>query len=193
MISYILFSILLFDSFAIFLQFKMKLLIFTVVCSFVSALQTPVLRKARSSFGLTTYHNLTPVITQSNFRCRLHHLHMVDETNQNDTEPNAIVTSKNLDGRKERVALGYKISSLMYAMFGMFIFTLSKKPFYASGPLLASGLSYILIGATESNVRQMQCIALIFYHSSPTKNTHFFSFFYYVSFLYLIETLIRHL
>lgn len=113
----------------------------------------PALRRAHSVNGLMNHDLslLTSQSTRSNIGYRPSYLNMVDESNHDEIELNTVDITQKIEGRKKRVILGYKISSVMYAIFGMFIFRLSKKPFYASGPLLASGLSYILIGATENN------------------------------------------
>lgn len=136
---------------------KMKIATLIIFNSFVSALHMPALRRAHSVIGLMNHDLslLTSQSTRSNIGYRPSYLNMVDESNHDEIELNTVDITQKIEGRKKRVILGYKISSVMYAIFGMFIFRLSKKPFYASGPLLASGLSYILIGATENNVRYM--------------------------------------
>lgn len=128
----------------------MKLAVLAIVSAFASALHMPISRKANSVAGLTN-HILSPFTTPSTIRSNPSYLKMVNESNHDEIESNASIITKKIEGRKKRVILGYKISSVMYAIFGMFIFGLSKKPFYASGPLIASGLCYILNGAAENN------------------------------------------
>lgn len=142
----------------------MKLAVLAIVSAFASALHMPISRKANSVVGLTN-HILSPFTTSLTIRSNPSYLKMVNESNHDEVESNASITTKKIEGRKKRVILGYKISSVMYAIFGMFIFGLSKKPFYASGPLLASGLSYILIGAAENNVG-LNFVSNFFYRNS---------------------------
>ena len=61
------------------------------------------------------------------------------------------VSPEKIEGRKKRVIAGYKIIVAGYLAFGAIICAISRKPFVAAGPLLASGVSYIMIGAAENS------------------------------------------
>jgi hypothetical protein len=63
----------------------------------------------------------------------------------------AKVSPEKLKGRKKRVIGGYKILVGAYGLFGAVMLGLTRTPFYSSGPLLASGISYIMIGAAENS------------------------------------------
>lgn len=54
-------------------------------------------------------------------------------------------------GRKQRVITGYRLSMALFAVFGAVIAALSRQPLYGTGPLLAAGVSYILIGAAQND------------------------------------------
>ncbi len=76
-----------------------------------------------------------------------------DEKNdvEETSKPKKAVSPQKLEGRKKRVIGGYKILAAAYGFFGFIMLGLTKNPFYSSGPLLAAGISYILIGAAENN------------------------------------------
>jgi len=62
-----------------------------------------------------------------------------------------VVSPEKIEGRKKRVIAGYKILVAGYLAFGAIICAISRKPFYGAGPLLASGVSYSMIGAAENS------------------------------------------
>mmetsp|Transcript_8325 Transcript_8325/g.10917 ORF Transcript_8325/g.10917 Transcript_8325/m.10917 type:complete len:312 (-) Transcript_8325:325-1260(-) len=61
------------------------------------------------------------------------------------------VTPEKVAGRKKRVSTVYKIMVAEQAIVGGMLYKTSGVPFYSVGPLLASGVSFILIGAANSN------------------------------------------
>lgn len=80
------------------------------------------------------------------------------EENCNDNEHNVEqassgveVSAKKLAGRKKRVIGGYKIGSVAYGLFALIMLITTRQPFYSAGPLVTSGVSYIMIGAAEND------------------------------------------
>jgi hypothetical protein len=68
-----------------------------------------------------------------------------------ETIAKAKVTPEKVAGRKKRVIAGYKILVTGYLAIGVAIGAISRQPFYGTGPVLASGVSYIMIGAAENS------------------------------------------
>lgn len=56
-----------------------------------------------------------------------------------------------IEGRKNRVVMGYKAMVAGYGAMASIIYALSRQPFYSAGPLLVSGVSYIMIGAADNS------------------------------------------
>lgn len=61
------------------------------------------------------------------------------------------VTPEKIAGRKKRVIAGYKIGTVSFGALAAVLLGITSHPSMALGPFLASGLSYILIGAAENN------------------------------------------
>jgi len=68
-----------------------------------------------------------------------------------ETVAKAKVTPEKIAGRKKRVIAGHKILVAGYLAFGAIFSAISRQPFFGTGPLLASGVSYIMIGAAEKS------------------------------------------
>ena len=58
---------------------------------------------------------------------------------------------KKILGRKNRVVLGYKITSISYLLLGLVIIAKSHVPYYGMGAILVSGLGYVLSDAAVNN------------------------------------------
>jgi hypothetical protein len=61
------------------------------------------------------------------------------------------VTPEIVKGRKKRVIMGYKAMAAGFGVMASVIYALSRQSFYSTGPLLVSGVSYIMIGAAENS------------------------------------------
>lgn len=59
--------------------------------------------------------------------------------------------AKKIVGRKKRVVVGYKITSISYLLLGLVIIGKSRVPYYGMGPILVSGLGHILSDAALNN------------------------------------------
>lgn len=68
-----------------------------------------------------------------------------------ETVAKAKVSSEVVEARKTRVITGYKGMAVGYSVMAGVIYALSRQPFYSAGPLLASGIAYIMIGAAENS------------------------------------------
>ena len=79
--------------------------------------------------------------------------------NNNQKSDGVMSLEEKVAGRKKRVMMGYRVAAAIYFLLGLSTFVPglirpSMMPIamnYASGPLLASGIAYILVGATENN------------------------------------------
>lgn len=137
----------------------MKLVLYLSLVTIVTGFHS-LLLKGRLAYTIRNSNRIIPPLDFVSLKCKIPRhvcntsfLSMNRDQNQDEDNKRMTVNPKTIDGRKKRVILGYKISSALYGMFGLLIFGLSRKLFYSTGPLLASGLSFILIGAAEHNVR----------------------------------------
>ena len=81
-------------------------------------------------------------------------LSMAEEPTDDKVEESATkkeVTPEKIAGRKKRVIAGYKILAASFGVYAAVIAAVSRDPYYGVGPLLASGVSYTLIGAADNS------------------------------------------
>lgn len=110
-----------------------------------SGFKTPLASVSPSRSILSSSPHLHPHIDPRKVGLRMSSGSEDDATTKKSVSPEKII------GRKKRVTMGYKISSFGFAAFTAFILAVTRKPFFAAGPLLASGNSYILLGAAQND------------------------------------------
>ncbi len=74
-----------------------------------------------------------------------------DNGEQATINPDDDKLAKKVAGRKKRVIIGYKITSLSYLLLGLIITVKSRILYYSGGPTIIAVLSYILTDAATHN------------------------------------------